>query len=106
MVTHQFFDWNTLIVKLKTIGLYLGEREPIFLLHFYGGIVMSISYDKLWALVRRNKMKKYELARAAQLTQESMRKLNHDEPVHMKIMIRFCKIFHCEIGDLMDVIED
>ncbi len=67
---------------------------------------MIVSYDKLWNLVRHNRMKKGELARAAQLTTESMRKLTHDEPVHMKILIRFCKIFHCDIGDLVEIIED
>ena len=67
---------------------------------------MTVCYDKLWNLVRKNRMKKGELAKAAQLTQDSMRKLNHDEPVHMRIIIRCCKIFHCDVGDLMEIIED
>lgn len=67
---------------------------------------MIISYDKLWNLVRKNKIKKGELARAAQLTYESMKKLRDDEPVNLRIMIRLCEVFHCDIGDLMEVIED
>ena len=67
---------------------------------------MAVSYNKLWNLVRQNKMKKGDLAKAAQITSRSMSKLNHDEPVQMEVMIRLCKVFHCDIGDLMEVIEE
>ena len=67
---------------------------------------MAISYDKLWELVKSNKMKKGDLARAAKITQYSMAKLNKNEPVAMEVMIRICKVFHCDIGDLMEVIEE
>jgi len=67
---------------------------------------MAISYNKLWNLVRQNKMKKGELAKAAGISDYMMSKLNKDEPVQMEIMIRMCKAFHCDIGDLMEVIEE
>lgn len=67
---------------------------------------MAVSYNKLWNLVRQNKIKKGELARVAQISERSMRKLNHDEPVQMEVMIRLCKVFHCDIGDLMEIKED
>ena len=67
---------------------------------------MAVSYNKLWNLVRQNRMKKGDLAKAAQITPRAMCKLNHDEPVQMEVMIRLCKVFHCDIGDLMEVIED
>ncbi|MDQ0222364.1 helix-turn-helix domain-containing protein [Streptococcus moroccensis] len=67
---------------------------------------MAICYNKLWNLVRQNKMKKGELAKAAGISDYMMSKLNKDEPVQMEIMIRLCKVFHCDIGDLMEVIEE
>ena len=67
---------------------------------------MAISYNKLWNLVRQNKMKKGELAKAAGISDYMMSKLNKDEPVQMEIMIRLCKVFQCDIGDLMEVIEE
>ena len=67
---------------------------------------MAISYNKLWNLVRQNKMKKGELAKAAGISDYMMSKLNKDEPVQMESMIRLCKVFHCDIGDLMEVIEE
>lgn len=67
---------------------------------------MSVSYNKLWALVRQNKMKKGELAKAAEISRYAMNRLNHNEPVQMEIMMRLCKVFHCDIGDLVEVIEE
>ena len=51
-------------------------------------------------------MKKSELAVAASISQYSMTKLNQNKPVAMEVMLRLCKIFHCDIGDLMEVIEN
>ena len=67
---------------------------------------MAVSYTKLWNLVRQNKMKKGELARAAEISGYAMQRLNRDEPVQMEVMMRLCKVFHCDIGDLMEVIEE
>jgi len=67
---------------------------------------MKISYDKLWNLMRANKMKKVQLASAAKITQYTMNKLYNDEPVDLQIMLNICKVFHCDIGDVMEVIEE
>ena len=67
---------------------------------------MTVSYDKLWKLMKVNKMKKSELAQAAQISQYTMTKLNNDRLVSMETMLRLSKIFHCDIGDIMDVYED
>ena len=67
---------------------------------------MAVSYNKLWNLVRQNKMKKGELARVAQIPERSMRKLNHDEPVSLEVIMRLCKVFHCDIGDIVEMIEE
>ena len=67
---------------------------------------MTISYEKLWQKMKANRMKKSELAVAAEISPYSMTKLNKSQPVAMEIMIRLCKLFHCDIGDLMEVIED
>ena len=67
---------------------------------------MTVRYDKLWSLMKTNKMKKSDLAKAAELSPYTMTKLNQDRLVSMDIMLRLCKIFHCDIGDVMEVIED
>lgn len=67
---------------------------------------MSVRYDKLWAIMKNNKMKKSDLARAAQLSAYTMTKLNQNRTVSMEALLRLCKVFHCDIGDIMEVVED
>ena len=67
---------------------------------------MTLSYDKLWALMRANKMKKCELEKAAKITRYAMTKLNNDQPVDLSVMMNICKVFHCDIGDLLEVKEE
>ena len=83
--------------------LYLRAVDAIF---YRWRCLMKVRYDKLWRLMKDNQMKKSELAKAAEISSYAMTKLNHDRPVSMEIMINLRKVFHCDIGDLMEVIED
>lgn len=67
---------------------------------------MAISYDKLWQLMKANKMRKMDLANAADISSYAMRKLGNNKPVDMQVMVNLCKVFHCDIGDLMEIIEE
>ena len=67
---------------------------------------MKVRYDKLWILMKDNKMTKSELAQAAKLSTYAMTKLNNDRVVSMEVILNLCKVFHCNIGDIVDVIED
>lgn len=57
---------------------------------------MRVRYDKLWRLMKDNRIKKSELAKSAEISSYTMTKLNRDLPVNMEVMINLCKIFHCE----------
>lgn len=67
---------------------------------------MKISYDKLWKLVIENKMKRQDLAKAAEISANTVTKLGKNEPVSLEVLMRICKVFHCDIGDIVEVIED
>ncbi len=67
---------------------------------------MRVSYDKLWKLLIDNKMKKGEFYRAANISVAARHALTHDEPVHMKVLMNICKVFHCDIGDIVEIIEE
>ena len=67
---------------------------------------MTVRYDKLWSVMKTNKRKKSDLAKAADLSQSTMTKLNQDRVVSMEVMLRLCKLFHCDIDELMEIIED
>lgn len=67
---------------------------------------MKISYDKLWKLMKKNKMNKGDLAKAAEVSDYTMGKLYREEPVSLEVMMKFCKIFHCDIGDIVEITEE
>lgn len=53
---------------------------------------MRISYQKLWRMMRDNKMKKGDLAVAAEISDYAMSKLSREEPVSLEIIMRLCKV--------------
>ena len=67
---------------------------------------MTLSYDKLWKLMLENKMNRRELAMAAEISANTVTKLGKNEVVSLEVLMRICKVFHCDIGDIMEVIED
>ena len=67
---------------------------------------MRIRYNKLWDLMKKNKMKKTDLAKAAEITGYTMTKMNKNEPVSLEVIMRVCKVFHCDIGEVLEVLED
>lgn len=44
--------------------------------------------------------------RAADISSSFATKLNKDETVSMEVLMRICKVFHCNIGDICQIIED
>ena len=67
---------------------------------------MTLSYDKLWKLMIENKMNRRELAMAAEISANTVTKLGTNEVVSLEVLMRICKVFHCDSGDIMEVIED
>lgn len=53
-----------------------------------------------------NQMKGTDLIRAAEITAYAMTKINKNEPVSLENFMRICKVFHCDIGDVCEVILD
>ena len=67
---------------------------------------MAISYNKLWKLLIDNKMSKKDLRVATETSHYTISKLGRNEPVSLDYLIRVCQVFHCDIGDIMEVILD
>ena len=67
---------------------------------------MRALYGILWKLLQNNKMKKSELVQVAELSSNVLTKPDNDRSVSMEVMLRLCKIFYCDIGDIMEVIEE
>ena len=67
---------------------------------------MRVCYDKLWKLMKANKMKKQDLAKAAELSSYMMAQLGKDEYVSLEVIAKLCKVFHCDVGDIVEMVED
>ena len=67
---------------------------------------MRVSYDKLWKLLIHNKMKKRDLYMTAKLTDTARYQFNHDKAVHLTALMNICRVFHCNIGDVVEIIEE
>ena len=65
---------------------------------------MRVSYDKLWKLMKANKMKKQDLAKAAELSSYMMTQLGKDEYVSLEVIAKLCKVFHCNVGDIVEIL--
>lgn len=67
---------------------------------------MRVSYDKLHNLMRKNQMKRNDLIRAAEIGGNTATKIMKNEPVSLEVLMRICKVFHCDIGDICEVVLD
>lgn len=67
---------------------------------------MRVSYMKLQKLMLENQMKRNDLMRAAEISGTTATKINKNEPVSLEVLMRICKVFHCDIGDICEVILD
>ena len=67
---------------------------------------MAVSYNKLWKLLIDKSMNKSDLREAVKTSPNTIAKLGKNEPVSLDILIRICKVLACDIGDIMEVVED
>ena len=67
---------------------------------------MSVSYDKLWKLLIDKKMNRTELKDAAGISFNVLAKLGRNEFVSMESLRKICQTLSCNIGEIMDFIEE
>ena len=67
---------------------------------------MAISYEKLWKKVKRKRMKKQDFQNALGMSSSTVAKLTNNKPVTMEVLERICKEFNCNIGDIVEFVEE
>lgn len=67
---------------------------------------MGFSYNKLWKLLIDKKMMKKDLMELTGLTTTTMAKMGKELPVSMDVLARICKALKCNVGDIVDYIEE
>lgn len=67
---------------------------------------MNVSYNKLWKLLIDENMKKTDLKESCGLSWASISKLSKGKNVSMDILMRICREMECNIGDIVEFIDD
>ena len=67
---------------------------------------MAFSYNKLWKLLIDKKMIKKDLIEITGLTTATIAKMGKDLPVSMDVLARICKAMKCNIGDIVDYVDE
>lgn len=67
---------------------------------------MGISYKKLWKLLIDKDMTKMDLRQATGVSTATIARMSKDEPVSMEVLMKVCKVLHCNVGDIVDVFSE
>ena len=67
---------------------------------------MTLSYNKLWKLLIDKGMTKTEMRLKADVSTTTLAKLGKNETVSMEVLLKICKVLECNVGDIMDVINE
>lgn len=67
---------------------------------------MTLSYNKLWKLLIDKGITKTEMRLKADISTTTLAKLGKNETVSMEVLLKICKVLDCNVGDIMDVIND
>lgn len=65
-----------------------------------------LSYNKLWKLLIDKGMTKTEMRLKADISTTTLAKLGKNETVSMEVLLKICKVLECNVGDIMDVINE
>ena len=71
-----------------------------------GGMIMAVSYKKLWIKLAEKEMSRVELRKKAEIAPNTMTKLNKNEYVAMSILDKICKALGTDYGDIMEYVPE
>ena len=66
---------------------------------------MTVSYKKLWKLLIDKDMMKKDLQAASGISWATVTKMSHGETVSTEVLMKICRVLHCDIGDIVEFIE-
>ena len=66
---------------------------------------MKVSYKKLWKLLIDKDMKKTDLISVAGINANILARMGKGEYVSMESLCKICKVFNCDIGDIVEMNE-
>ena len=70
------------------------------------GLNVMISYDNLWLVMKDRGITQYALIHQYHISPGQITRLKRNESVSTHTIEVFCKILHCQVGDIMEYRED
>lgn len=67
---------------------------------------MAVDYSKLWKLMIDKKMNKSQLREMAHISTNAVAKLGKNEPVALDTLDKICRVFKCDVGDVMEFVRE
>jgi DNA-binding Xre family transcriptional regulator len=67
---------------------------------------MQVNYNNLWKLLIDKGMKKQDLQNAAGISAVTIAKLGRNENVTTAILTKICAALNCNVGDIMDIVDE
>ena len=67
---------------------------------------MKISYNKLWKKMIDQNINRTQLKEKAKISTNAVAKLGKNEPVSMETLDKICRVFECDIGDVMEFVNE
>ena len=65
-----------------------------------------ISYDRLWATMKKKKITQYALINKYKVSPGQITRLKRNESVSTHTIDMFCRILDCQIEDVMEYIKE
>lgn len=67
---------------------------------------MTVNYNKLWKLLIDKGMTKTDLRTKTDMSTATLAKMSKNEAVSMEIIARICKVLECNVGDILDIVNE
>lgn len=67
-------------------------------------MIMAVSYQKLFNLMRDKKMKRKDLIERAGISYATIAKLDKGENVQVEVLEKICKEFKCQLSDIAEIL--
>ena len=69
-------------------------------------VILMISYDGLWDVMKKKGITQYALIKKYNISPAQITRLKRNESVSTHTIGMFCKILECDVGDIMRYIPD
>ena len=67
---------------------------------------MVVSYKKLWKLLIDKDLMKKDLQSKAGISWATITKMSKGETVSTEVLMKICKVLQCDVGDIVEFIDD